>query len=495
MSMVLKDLLQGIKILEGRGLDKKIEGLHYDSRQIKQGHIFVCIKGYRTDGHLYIDDALNRGAAGLVVERDISVPQDISLVRVDDSRLTLAQMAVNFYRHPSRSLILIGVTGTNGKTTVTHLIEAVLCAGGKKTGIIGTIWNKIDKQKLPVVRTTPESLDLQALLNRMVKAGVDAVSMEVSSHALYLHRVSGCEFDVGVFTNLTQDHLDFHENFDEYKAAKMLLFKGLGRERTKCRPCYAVVNIDDPVGEEIVKYADVPVITYGIHNDADVKAENIQLNATGTSFTVVYNQETIPISVSLPGKFNVYNCLAAFCVGLKEGVPPALLSSALKGVKGVPGRFELVDEGQDFTVIVDYAHTPDGLKNVLKTARGITSGRLITVFGCGGDRDQGKRPLMGRLSGDISDYTVITSDNPRSEDPEKIIEQIEDGIRENRDTRYTTIIDRYEAIRHAVHSAREGDCVVIAGKGHETYQIIGDQVLPFDDHQVAREILVKEIIS
>lgn len=495
MSMVLKDLLQGIKILEATGLDKKVEGLHYDSRQIKQGHIFVCIKGYRTDGHLYIDDALNRGAAGLVVERDVRVPQGISLVRVDDSRLTLAQMAANFYRHPSRSLTLIGVTGTNGKTTVTHLIEAVLSAGGQKTGIIGTIWNKIGQQKLPVVRTTPESLDLQALLGGMVKAGVDAVSMEVSSHALYLHRVSGCEFDVGVFTNLTQDHLDFHESFDEYKAAKMLLFKGLGRERTKGRPCYAVVNIDDPIGQEIVRNTDVSVVTYGIHNDADVKAENIQLNATGTSFTVVYNQETIPISVSLPGKFNVYNCLAAFCVGLKEGVPPALLSSALKGVKGVPGRFELVDEGQDFTVIVDYAHTPDGLENVLKTARGITSGRLITVFGCGGDRDQGKRPLMGRLSGDISDYTVITSDNPRSEDPEKIIEQIEDGIRENRDTRYTTIIDRYEAIRHAVHSAREGDCVVIAGKGHETYQIIGDQVLPFDDHQVAREILVKEIIS
>ncbi|NLN22153.1 MAG: UDP-N-acetylmuramoyl-L-alanyl-D-glutamate--2,6-diaminopimelate ligase [Syntrophomonadaceae bacterium] len=493
--MLLKDLLQGIKILEGRGLEQIVEGVHYDSRQIKKGYIFVCVKGYRTDGHLYIDDALSRGAVGLVVERDVEVPQGISLVRVEDSRLALAQLSANFFGHPSRLLTLIGVTGTNGKTTVTHLIEAVLRAGGKSTGIIGTIWNKIGDQKLTGVRTTPESLDLQALLNRMVAADIAAVSMEVSSHALYLHRVVGCEFDVGVFTNLTQDHLDFHKDLDEYKAAKMLLFQGLGKGRTKNRPCYAVVNIDDPVGKEIVKNTEVPVITYGVREEADVKAIDVQLTSRGTSFTAVCSKGRIPISLSLPGEFNVYNCLAALCVGLKEGVPLVLLSSALKEVKGVPGRFELVDEGQNFTVVVDYAHTPDGLENVLKTASSIKRGRLITVFGCGGDRDQGKRPLMGRLSGEISDYTVITSDNPRSEDPEKIVGQIVEGIKESKEAAYTVITDRYEAIRHALHWAREGDFVVIAGKGHETYQIIGDQVLPFDDHQVAREILVKEIIS
>ncbi|MFY9272901.1 MAG: UDP-N-acetylmuramoyl-L-alanyl-D-glutamate--2,6-diaminopimelate ligase, partial [Thermacetogeniaceae bacterium] len=450
--------------------------------------------GYRTDGHLYIDDAVSRGAVGVVVERAVDVPEGISLVRVEDSRLALAQLAANFFGHPSRLLTLIGVTGTNGKTTVTHLIEAVLRVGGKSTGIIGTIWNKIGDQKLTGVHTTPESLDLQALLNRMVAADVAAVSMEVSSHALYLHRVVGCEFDVGVFTNLTQDHLDFHKDLDEYKAAKMLLFQGLGKGRTKNRPCYAVVNIDDPVGKEILKNTEVPVITYGVREDADVKAIDLQLTPKGTSFTAVYSKGRIPISLSLPGEFNVYNCLAAVCVGLKEGVPVDLISSALKEVKGVPGRFELVDEGQNFTVVVDYAHTPDGLENVLKTARSIKQGRLITVFGCGGDRDQGKRPLMGRLSGELSDYTVITSDNPRSEDPEKIVRQIVEGIKESKAASYTVITDRYEAIRHALHWAREGDFVLIAGKGHETYQIIGDQVLPFDDQQVAREILVKEII-
>ena len=492
--MRLIDLLQGINVLEAKGLEQSVDGIHYDSRQIKKGYIFVCIKGYRTDGHLYIDDALSRGAVGLVVERDVEVPAGISLVRVEDSRLALAQLSANFYGHPSRLLTLVGVTGTNGKTTVTHLIEAVLRAGGKSTGIIGTIWNKIGDQKLTGVRTTPESLDLQYLLNRMVAADVTAVSMEVSSHALYLHRVVGCEFDVGVFTNLTQDHLDFHKDLDEYKAAKMLLFQGLGKGRTKNRPCYAVVNIDDPVGKEIIMNTEVPVITYGVRENADVKAVDVRLSSGGTSFTAVHSQGSIPISLSLLGEFNVYNCLAAVCVGLQEGVPAELISRALKEVKGVPGRFELVDEGQSFTVVVDYAHTPDGLENVLKTARKIKQGRLITVFGCGGDRDQGKRPLMGRISGELSDYTVITSDNPRSEDPEKIVGQIVEGIKECKDASYTVIINRYEAIRHALHWAREGDFVVIAGKGHETYQIIGDQVLPFDDHQVAREILVKEII-
>lgn len=493
MPITFQELLRGVDVLTTAEFDQAVTGLHYDSRQIKPGNIFVCIQGYRTDGHLYIQDAVSRGAAGLVVEKDLNVSPGVPFVRVNSSRLALALMAANFYGHPSRNLTLIGVTGTNGKTTTTHLIESVLRGRGESTGIIGTIWNKIGKQRFPVVRTTPESLDLQSILAKMNASMVKTVSMEVSSHALYLQRVAACEFDVGVYTNLTQDHLDFHADLDEYLAAKMLLFEGLGMARTKERPCYAVVNIDDPAAQRIIKCTRVPVITYGIHEQADVKAKSVQLTSEGSSFTVVLSKGDFPISTSLPGEFNIYNSLAAISVGLREGIPVTVIRDALQKMKGVPGRFELVDEGQKFTVVIDYAHTPDGLENVLKTARGISRGRLITVFGCGGDRDAVKRPVMGMISGEMSDYTVITSDNPRSEAPEKIEYQIEDGIRKIGNAHYTIITDRYQAIRHALLYAKEGDFVVIAGKGHETYQIIGDNVFPFDDHQVAREILVKEI--
>lgn len=488
-----QDLLQGVDVLAYAGLEQEVTGLHYDSRQIKRGNIFVCIQGYRTDGHLFIQDALSRGAAGLVIEKDMDIPPGLVFARVNSSRLVLALMAANYFDHPSRDLTLIGVTGTNGKTTTTHLIEAVLCGIGESTGIIGTIWNKIGEQKLPVARTTPESLDLQSILAKMKASMVKTVAMEVSSHALLLRRVAACEFDVAIFTNITQDHLDFHKNLVQYLATKMLLFEGLGRERTKKRPCYAVVNSDDGAVYQIKKCTTVPVITYGIHEQADVRAGQVRLAPEGSSFTVVHSEGEFPVSVSLPGEFNIYNSLAAISVGLQEGVPVPQIQHALQKMTGVPGRFELVDKGQGFTVVVDYAHTPDGLENVLKTARRIARGRLITVFGCGGNRDTGKRPLMGRISGEISDYTVITSDNPRLEEPQEIEQQIEEGIRMIKDARYTIITDRYQAIRHALHYAKNGDYVVIAGKGHETSQIIGDQALPFDDRQIAREILTKEI--
>lgn len=495
MPVSFQYLLQGVNVLAARGLHLPVAGIHYDSRRVQPGYIFVCIEGYRTDGHLYIEEAAARGAAGFVITKDTSLPPGVPYARVSNSRRALAVMGANYYGQPSRALTMIGVTGTNGKTTTSHLIEAVLLARGERTGLIGTIWNKIGDEKLPVVHTTPESLDLQRILRDMVSSGVGAVAMEVSSHALYLDRVVECEFDIGVFTNLTQDHLDFHGNLADYLAAKMRLFKGLGEKRTKKRPSYAVVNIDDPAGREIEQNTSVPVITYGIREKADVRAEDVRLAGHGSSFAVSCREGVIPFTIFLPGEFNVYNSLAAICVGLKEGVPVPVLQEALQKFKGVPGRFQRVDEGQDFTVIVDYAHTPDGLENVLKTARRIVSGRLITVFGCGGDRDAGKRPLMGRISGELSDYSVLTSDNPRTEDPESIVRMVEGGIKEVGNASYTVIIDRYEAIRHALHYAREGDIVVIAGKGHENYQIIGDRVIPFDDHQVAREILQKEIAS
>ncbi|NPV29694.1 MAG: UDP-N-acetylmuramoyl-L-alanyl-D-glutamate--2,6-diaminopimelate ligase [Firmicutes bacterium] len=495
MGVTFQDLLQGIEIAAARGLETPVEGIHYDSRQVKPGFIFVAIKGFRTDGHFYLDEAVARGAVGLVVEREVPVPPGAAWARVRDTRRALASLAANFYGHPSRELTLIGVTGTNGKTTTTHLIEAVLRAKGIKTGLIGTVWNKIGEKELPVLHTTPESLELQSLLREMVGAGVAAVAMEVSSHGLFLKRVAECEFDAAVFTNLTRDHLDFHKNLDEYLAAKMLLFTGLGKNRTKKRPCYAVVNIDDPAGREIARSVDLPVITYGIRENAGVRAEKVNLSARGTEFTVRYQKEEIPFFLSLPGEFNVYNGLAAICVGLQEGVEVSFLQETLQKAKGAPGRFEVVEQGQDFTVVVDYAHTPDGLENVLRTARALTQGRIITVFGCGGDRDPGKRPLMGRISGELSDFTIITSDNPRSEDPVQILAQIEAGIKQIPNARYLVIEDRYEAIRAALHHARAGDFVIIAGKGHEDYQIIGEKVVPFSDRSVAREIIAKEILS
>lgn len=495
MAVPFHYLLQGVDVLAARGLHIPVAGVHYDSRQVRPGYIFVCIEGYRTDGHLYIRDAIAREAAGFVIEKDVPLPPGVPYARVRSSRRALAVMGANYYGQPSRSLTVIGVTGTNGKTTTSHLIEAVLRARGERTGLIGTIWIKIGDEKRPVERTTPESLDLQRILREMVNSGVSAVAMEVSSHALYLDRVAECEFDIGVFTNLTQDHLDFHGNLKDYLAAKMRLFQGLGEKRTKKRPSYAVVNCDDPAGRVIMQNTKVPVITYGIREEADVRARDVRLTGEGSDFIVSCKEGDFPFKVSLPGEFNVFNSLAAICVGLKEGVPVPLLQDVLRKIKGVPGRFQRVDEGQNFTVIVDYAHTPDGLENVLRTARRIAPGRLITVFGCGGDRDTGKRPLMGRISGELSDYSVLTSDNPRTEDPESIIRMIEEGIKKVNNASYTVIPDRYEGIRHALHCAREGDIVVIAGKGHENYQIIGDRVIPFDDYQVAREILQKEIVS
>lgn len=494
MALTLKSLLQQVEILAGERLDTPVAGLHYDSRQVKPGFIFVCIKGFWTDGHFYISEAADRGAVGVVVARNVSIPSNFAWARVENTRRALACMSTNFYGHPSRELSLIGVTGTNGKTTTAHLIEAVLQAKGWKMGVIGTVWNKIAEKKIPVTHTTPESLDLQFLLREMVSVGVGATVMEVSSHGLALERVTKCEFDVGVFTNLTQDHLDFHKSFKNYLAAKMLLFTGLGKNRTKKRPCYAVINLDDPAGKEIIKNVNVPVITYGIRAKADVKAENVDLFPTSISFNLTSQKEKIPFFLSLPGEFNVYNSLAAIAIGLQEGMALSALQDVLGNVRGVPGRFELVDGGQDFTVVVDYAHTPDGLENVLHTARTLTKGRVIAVFGCGGDRDPGKRPVMGKISGELSDFTFITSDNPRTEDPYQIMAQIEEGIKQVAGARYVLIENRYEAIRSALHFARREDFVIIAGKGHEGYQVLRDRIVPFNDRQVVLEILEKEIV-
>jgi UDP-N-acetylmuramoyl-L-alanyl-D-glutamate--2,6-diaminopimelate ligase len=488
--VLLSNLLNNLEVLEISGNPElEICGLDYDSRQIDQGFLFVAIPGFKTDGHNYIDAALGRGAVALVVERGVSAPQGVVVVKVPDTRLALAQLAASYYGNPSTKMRLIGITGTNGKTTTSYLIEEILQRQGYRTGLLGTISNRIGGKEFSVQHTTPESLELQKLLAQMVDVNSDYAVMEVSSHALALNRVEGCEFDVAVFTNLTQDHLDFHHCIEDYRNAKLSLFVNLGVKVSKSGLKYAVVNVDDAEGNRFAASTPVEVITYGIKQEAMVTAKEIRITPQGASFKGVLPSQEVNIKLNLTGRFSIYNALAALAVGWREGIELDQIRDALEAVPGVPGRFELVDCGQDFAVIVDYAHTPDGLENVLSTAREVASGRVITVFGCGGDRDRTKRPLMGEVVARLSDYAVVTSDNPRTEDPLLIIEDILPGICKTGSKGYEVIPDRREAIQKAMQQAKAGDMVVIAGKGHETYQLVGSAVLDFDDRKVSREIL------
>jgi UDP-N-acetylmuramoyl-L-alanyl-D-glutamate--2,6-diaminopimelate ligase len=465
-------------------------GLAYDSRRVGPGFVFFAVKGFKHDGHDFVSEAVARGAAAVVVERDVAVPARIRSFKVRNTREALALSAARFYGHPGRRLRVIGVTGTNGKTTTTHLISAIYRVQGARAGLIGTLYTRIGDLVIEGERTTPESLDLQNMLRRMVDEGITTVVMEVSSHALALHRVTGLEFDVAVFTNLTQDHLDFHAGIEDYYKAKEQLFTGLTGRGAKKGPKLAVINRDDAYGERLIGSTTARVVTYGT-GVADVRGRDIILKRNGTDLVVEGSWGRTPLSLRLVGQFNVYNALAGFAVGMAEGFPVDRTARALENAKPVPGRFEHIDIGQDFTVVVDYAHTPDGLENVLRAARSLTRGRVITVFGCGGDRDTAKRGLMGTVAGRLADFTVITSDNPRSEDPLAIIRAVEAGIKTAGQERYAVQPDRREAVRQALNLAGAGDMVVIAGKGHENYQIIGDQKLPFDDREVAREILME----
>lgn len=490
--MIFRELLGAVEVLStGGDQNVTVAGIAYDSRQVQPGFLFVAIKGFKSDGHEYIQESLARGAAAVVVERGEGLLPGVSWAMVPDSRLALALMSARFFGTPSTRLKMIGVTGTNGKTTTTNLIASILNSAGWKVGLIGTIQNRIGNRVLPVKNTTPESTDLQALLGEMAAEGVDACIMEVSSHALALRRVDGCEFDVVVFTNLTQDHLDFHRDMEEYRAAKKRLFGSLSRSSVKT-PEYAVLNADDSAAPDLIENFRGTVFTYGIKNPADVRAHDIQVTAGGSSFSISGRWGCRRLSLKMTGFFNVYNALAAYSTAAALGLPAAAIKSALEAAPGVPGRFELVEEGQDFTVIVDYAHTPDGLENILKTARDIAGGRLITVFGCGGDRDRGKRSQMGAIAAGYSDFTVITSDNPRTEDPLLIIQEIEQGLKSGPVAKkYLLEPDRRQAIRLAVGMAGTGDVVVIAGKGHEAFQIVGRERLPFDDRLEAVAALGK----
>lgn len=468
------------------------QGIAIDSRQVQAGDLFVCLPGHTVDGHDFAPQAAERGAAALVVERHlehIGLPQ----LEVGDSRLAMAILGNVFYRMPSKRLKVIGVTGTNGKTTTTYLIDRILADQGINTGLIGTIERKYAGQAFPMPRTTPESLDLQRYLDEMTQSGVDYCVMEVSSHALEQGRVKGTRFRTAVFTNLTQDHLDYHHTMEEYRAAKGLFFSRLGNtyEEDPGLRSYAVLNADDPASAYFAKQTAAEVITYGVENPADIRATDISITARGTSFHVDTFQGSTDIALRMVGKFNVYNALAAIAAALLEGVPLNRIKESLEALKGVDGRVEAVDEGQPFAVIVDYAHTPDGLENVLRTVSEFAVGRVICVFGCGGDRDRMKRPIMGRIAARYAQHVIVTSDNPRTEDPVAILSDIATGLEEDKvpKERYELIADRREAIQKAIEMASSEDVVLIAGKGHETYQLIGTAVYDFDDRIVAKEAI------
>lgn len=485
----LAPVLAGAQI--SGNIDIAINSITYDSRQVTPGSLFVALGGSKVDGHEFVSAACRQGAVAVLVDKDVAVESGITVIKVPDTRAAMQAVAPFFFDYPSRKMRLIGVTGTNGKTTTTHLIRAVLMAAGYKVGLIGTIHNIIGDKTLPVKNTTPDVIELQALLAEMAAAGVDYVVMEVSSHALALGRVSGTEFDTAVFTNITRDHLDFHITFDNYIDAKAELFRLLSSPGNVKSVKTAVVNADDPAAGLMLKDCSCRQITYGVDKPASLVAQAIDVRANGASFTVNGALGLLPLNLKITGVFNVYNTLAAIGAALAESIDTATVKAALESFDSVAGRFELVDAGQPFTVIVDYAHTPDGLENILKTARQFAKKRIIVVFGCGGDRDRTKRPLMGALAMEYGDVVIATSDNPRSEDPLAILREIEAGMQAGvtATKTYQIIADRREAITAALGMAEPDDVVIIAGKGHETYQILRDKTIDFDDREVAREYI------
>ncbi len=472
----------------------EITGVGHDSRRIAPGFLFVCIRGFRQDGHAYIGEAAARGAVAVMVERDpatLAIPAGITVIRVANTRMSLAAAAGRFFDNPSASLRLIGVTGTNGKTTTTYLAEAILAAAGHTVGLLGTIEYRCGTATFPGERTTPESSDLHSLLHRMRGLGAWGAVMEVSSHSLALHRVDGCEFDVGIFTNLTQDHLDFHGTMQAYAEAKARLFRMLGADRRKPGEAAAVLNAEDPWTPQMERTTQARVIRYAVAGEADLRVREMSLTLSGVRASAESPWGPFEIVSSLVGRHNLANILGAAAAALHLGADRERVQEGIRTLRAVPGRFEKVEAGQPFGVVVDYAHTPDALERVLQISRQFAAGRVITVFGCGGDRDRGKRPLMGELAARLADFVVITSDNPRSEEPLAIIAEIEDGVKKSYSgsERHVTISDRSEAIGFALARAQGGDLVLIAGKGHETYQILRDRTIPFDDRVVAREAL------
>ncbi|EOU2125922.1 UDP-N-acetylmuramoyl-L-alanyl-D-glutamate--2,6-diaminopimelate ligase [Clostridium perfringens] len=481
--MILKSLLKGLdyEVIKGNE-ESKVQNIRYDNRKIEQGDSFVCVKGFKVDGHSFIGDAIKKGAKTLIVQEDVSVQEDITIIKVRDTRKALAIMSSNYFGNPKDKLKIIGITGTNGKTTSAFIIKSILEKAGFMTGLIGTIANYIGNRKVDAVRTTPESYELHELFKNMVDAGVEYCVMEVSSHSLELDRVYGVQFEEGIFTNLTRDHLDFHKTFENYYNAKFKLFE---------RSNHSIINLDDPYGANIVKDIEerglkTKVSTFSIEKESDFKAFEIKSHSNGSEFKV--NLESIEeFSINIPGEYNIYNSLGCIICAYNLNIPMDKIKEGLSDVV-IPGRCELVakEKNLPYSIIIDYAHTPDGLENILSTVKAFTKNRMISVFGCGGDRDKVKRPQMGKIGCELSDIAIITSDNPRSEEPMDIINDIVKPL--NYDN-FVIEVNRKEAIRKAMNMALEGDVIVIAGKGHETYQILKDETIHFDEREVVYDIL------
>lgn len=476
--MKLKNLIDGFDIFLSSGsIDIDVKGIAYDSRKVKDAYVFVCISGFKTDGHDYIQEAIKNGAVAIVAEKDVKISGDITLIKTSNTRKALALMSAAYFDYPSSKMKLIGVTGTNGKTTTTYLLKSILEKNGYNVSLIGTVANIIGDKNIPSKNTTPESYDLQYMFNEMVKNHTDYCIMEVSSHSLELDRVAGCIFDMSIFTNLTQDHLDFHKTFENYFNAKLKLFKQSKK---------AAINIDDEYGMKIIESIDIPVMTYSENKESDIRATDINITSNCSSFLLRTKFDSVEINLPLPGRFNVYNALSAASVCIAEGVSLELIKLGLESIEGVPGRSEVIQSPKGYSVIIDYAHTPDGIVNILNTVGEYAKKRIITVFGCGGDRDKTKRPIMGEAAGKLSTICIVTSDNPRSEEPAAIIEDILPGIYKT-DCSFEVIVNRKEAIERALSIGEKDDVIVIVGKGHETYQILKDKTIHFDEREIIRD--------
>lgn len=486
--MELKRILAGLDGLKAKGsLDVDVKGIDSNSKNINKDYMFIAIKGFNEDGHKYVNDAIKAGAIVIVVEegcdlKSIKLPKDVTLIMTKDTREALAICSCNFYDNPSRKFKLIGVTGTKGKTTTTFMIKELLEKTGYKTGLIGTIATYINgKMIAESSRTTPESLELQKTFAQMVEEGVEYVVMEVSSQSLKLHRVDGCKFDLVIFTNFSEDHISEKEHSDmkDYFESKLKLFKMCDN---------GIVNVDDLQVSKVPKmFPNSNIMTYGIDNCCDVLAKDITITNSYVDFRVKISDKNERVKVSIPGRFSVYNSLATICVAKKLGISSEKIIEVLKEIR-VPGRSEMVDNKKEIPIMIDYAHSPESLQNILSAVKSYTRGKVISVFGCGGDRDKSKRPVMGEISGRIADFTFITTDNPRTEDPKQIIKEIEEGIKKSKGN-YKIVVDRTEAIKEAIKMATKIDIIVLAGKGHETYQEINGEKHPYDERKIIKEII------
>ena len=493
--MKLSELIKGLPVekIEGN-TEIEINGIVQNSKLVEPGSIFVCIPGFVTDGHKYIPEAISKGAKVILLQHNIPLNQEITTILVKDTRKALAFLANRFYGYPSEKLKLIGITGTNGKTTVAYMLKAILEEAGKRIGLLTTAENIINNKATISKMTTMESLDLHKLFSNMLSCQTEYVIMEVSSHALSLSRVDGCDFDIAIFTNISDEHFEIHENFTNYLNSKKKLFLSLNNSSKNVSSKKAIINIDEYFAQEFIDCLGngVEVLTYGINNKAMYSAQNIVLDLKKTTFTAETPHGQVDIQLNMAGMYNIYNALAAIATALSQGISLNIISSAFRRFTGAPGRYKILDYGQSYTVVIDFAHNFHGLEHILKTLSLFSKNRLITIFGHGGERDNRVRKKMGEVVGRYSDYSIITADNPRSEDPVTISKEIEKGFLEVKNTDYTVILDRVEAIKHALKIAKKGDIVLIAGKGPESEQVYHDQVIYHNDEEVVHQILIEE---